>query len=133
MAAEILSELHNITAAGVVAGVGELKQDDSGKRSHPMLVTATGGPLDRRLAGADVRLTVQAAATEGAVLVVPISAVYADADGATAVLKLLGDGARQRVPVVAGVSGDGYVAVSPVEAGALAAGDSVVVGAGASQ
>jgi len=78
-----------------------------------------------------VRLTVQAAATEGEVLVVPISAVYADADGATAVLKLLDDGTQQRVVVTAGVSGDGYVAVTPVEEGALVAGDRVVVGAGA--
>jgi len=96
-----------------------------------MLVTPTESALDERLAGADVRLTVQAAATEGEVLVVPISAVYADADGATAVLKLLDDGTQQRVVVTAGVSGDGYVAVTPVEEGALVAGDRVVVGAGA--
>jgi hypothetical protein len=130
MPVEILSELHNITAAGVVASVGELEQDETGLRAYPMLVTPVDAPLDERLAGADVRLTVQAAATEGEVLVVPISAVYADADGATAVLKLLDDGTQQRVVVVAGVSGDGYVAVTPVEQGALVAGDRVVVGAG---
>lgn len=132
MAVEILSELHNISAAGVVASVGDLGQDETGVRSHPMLVTPTEAALDERLAGADVRLTVQAAATEGEVLVVPLSAVYADADGATAVLKLLDDGTQQRVVVVAGVSGDGYVAVSPAEDGALVAGDQVVVGAGIS-
>jgi len=131
MPVEILSELYNITAAGVVASVGELPQDQTGARGYPMLVTPTGSALDERLAGADVRLTVQAAATEGEVLVVPISAVYADADGATAVLKLLDDGTQQRVVVTAGVSGDGYVAVTPVEEGALVAGYRVVVGAGA--
>jgi peptidoglycan hydrolase-like protein with peptidoglycan-binding domain len=131
MAVQILSELHNISAAGVVAGVGELVQDESGGRSHPMLVTPTQSTLDERLAGADVRLTVEAAATEGEVLVVPLTGVYAGADGATAVLKLLPDGSQQRVVVTAGVSGDGYVAVVPVD-GSLTAGDLVVVGAGTS-
>jgi hypothetical protein len=47
------------------------------------------------------------------------------------VLKLLPDGSQQRVVVTAGVSGDGYVAVVPVD-GSLTAGDLVVVGAGTS-
>jgi hypothetical protein len=63
--------------------------------------------------------------------VVPLTAVYNGADGNTAVLKLLPDGTQQRVAVTAGVSGDGFVAVTPVD-GALAAGDLVVVGAGGS-
>src|SRR5690606_3884193 len=117
------------TAPGVDASVGEPAQDETGMRAHPMLVTPTEAPLDERLAGSDARLTGQAAATEGDVLVVPISEVHDDADGATAVLKLLDDGTQQRV-VVAGVSGDGYVAVTPVEQGALVAGNRVVVGAG---
>lgn len=130
MQVEIFSELHGITAAGVVASVGELEQDELGGQSHPLLVTPTEDPLDERLASADVRLTVQAAASQGEVLVVPISALYADGDGATAVLKLAGDDTQQRVVVTAGVSGDGYVAVSPADDGALVAGDLVVVGAG---
>src|SRR5690606_28089420 len=109
--------------------VGELEQDDLGGRTHPMLVTPTDAPLDEQLAGADVRLTVQAAATEGEVLVVPLTAVYNGADGNTAVLKLLPNGTEQRVLVTAGVSGDGYVAITPVD-GELRAGDLVVVGAG---
>jgi multidrug efflux pump subunit AcrA (membrane-fusion protein) len=115
----------------VIASVGELEQDEQNGRSHPMLVTPTESPLDERLAGADVRLTVEAAATEGEVLVVPLTAVYNGADGNTAVLKLLPGGTQQRITVTAGVSGDGFVAVTPVD-GALQAGDLVVVGAGGS-
>jgi peptidoglycan hydrolase-like protein with peptidoglycan-binding domain len=129
MPVQILAELQNLTAAGVVASIGELSQDDRGARSYPMLVTPTESPLDERLAGADARLTVQAAATAGEVLVVPLTAVYNGADGNTAVLKVLPGGRQQRVAVTAGVSGDGFVAVTPVD-GSLAAGDLVVVGAG---
>jgi peptidoglycan hydrolase-like protein with peptidoglycan-binding domain len=128
MEVQILSELQNVTATGVVASIGNLTQDSSGVRSYPMVVTPTQHALDPKLAGADVRLTVQAASTDGEVLVVPISAVYADADGATVVLKVNPDGSQQRVTVTAGVTGDGYVAVTPVN-GSLKAGDSVVVGA----
>jgi HlyD family secretion protein len=95
-----------------------------------MVVTAADGAFDKRLMGTDVRLTVEAAATDGEVLVVPISAVYADADGATAVLRQSPDGAQVRVAVIAGVSGDGYVAVTP-DGARLEAGDHVVVGVGA--
>jgi HlyD family secretion protein len=127
MAVKILSELNNITAEGVVSSIGELAQDQNGGRTHPMVVVPTG-TLDRKLAGADVRLTVQAAATEGEVLVVPISAVYADADGTASVLKVNPDGSQTRVQVTPGVSGDGYVAVVS-DGGSLASGDIVVVGA----
>jgi multidrug efflux pump subunit AcrA (membrane-fusion protein) len=93
------------------------------------VVTPTDGPLDQKLAGADLRLTVEAAATDGKVLVVPVSALYADPDGATSVLKVDPDGSQTRVVVDPGVSGDGYVAVTPVAGSALDEGDTVVVGA----
>jgi hypothetical protein len=129
MAVEVVSELHGTTVQGVVSTIGEASQDESGRLGYPMAVTPTGGPIEERLNGSDVRLTVQAASTDGEVLVVPLSAVFAGADGRTAVLRLLADGRQERVSVTAGVSGDGYVAVTPAE-GTLAAGDQVVVGAG---
>lgn len=127
MPVEILSELSGISAAGEIAEIGELAVDDSGVRGHPMLVRPVDGPLDEQLAGVDVRLTVTAAATDGPVLVVPLSAVFAGADGQVAVLRVDGAGIQSRVPVVAGVSGDGFVAVTPIDSD-LAAGDLVVVG-----
>jgi peptidoglycan hydrolase-like protein with peptidoglycan-binding domain len=127
MPVEILSELTGIAADGEIADIGELADDEAGGRSHPMRVEPVEGRLDERLAGEDVRLSVTAASTDGEVLVVPLSAVFAGADGQVAVLRVDPDGGQVRVPVVAGVSGDGYVAITPVQGG-LAAGDLVVVG-----
>lgn len=124
---EILSELLGLSAEGEIASIGEIEQDETGGSTHPMTVTPTG-ELDPRLSGEDVRLTVQAAATNGEVLVVPLAAVSAGADGRTTVTKLLPDGREERVPVTAGVSGDGFVEVTPEQSGQLGEGDRVVVG-----
>jgi hypothetical protein len=132
MSVDIVSELHGLSARGAVASIDEIAEDETGARTYPMTVTATESPLDTVLVGADVRLTVEAASTEGEVLVVPISAVYAGADGTTAVLKLADDGGQIRVAVTAGVSGDGYVAVE-APAGGLEKGDRVLVGANGNQ
>lgn len=127
MPVEIHSELDDIRATGEVAHIGAQEPDDSGARSHPVTVAPTDGPLDQQLAGADVRLTVQAATTEEEVLVVPLSAVFAGADSRSAVLRVGPDGDQERVAVSPGVSGDGYVAVDPID-GVLRSGDQVVVG-----
>ncbi len=128
MPVEIESSLDGTKAHGVLASIGELAQDESGARSHALLVTADKTPIDKALLGADVRLAVQAASTDGPVLVVPVSAVYADATGRSVILRLATDGSQVRVPVEVGVSGDGYVAVEPL-GGGLEAGDRVIVGA----
>ncbi|MEU6892991.1 peptidoglycan-binding domain-containing protein [Streptomyces sp. NPDC046557] len=86
-------------------------------------------PLPASFAGQDVRLTVESAATDGEALVVPVTAVSAGADGRTVVTAQGADGAQRRVEVRIGTSGDGYVAVAPVQSGALTAGTRVVVGA----
>jgi HlyD family secretion protein len=130
MPVEIVSEFTGISAEGEIASIDELSTGDTGAPGYPMVVRPVEGSLDEQLAGADVRLTVTAAATDGPVLVVPLSAVFATADGQVAVLRVDGDGTQTRVPVTAGVSGDGYVAVTPVSGG-LAEGDLVVVGAAA--
>lgn len=84
--------------------------------------------LDARLAGQDVRLTIEAASTGGKALVVPVTAITAGADGRTVVTVLAGSGGRERVEVRPGTSGDGFVAVVPVVKGALGAGDRVITG-----
>jgi hypothetical protein len=133
MPVEILSELAGITAAAEIASIGELAADPAtGAQGHAMIVTSTDGRLDDVLAGGDVRLTVETAATEDEVLVVPLSAVFAGADGAVSVLKLRADGSQVRVAVQPGVSGDGYVAVTPLDSD-LAVGDEVVVGTAGSE
>jgi HlyD family secretion protein len=59
-------------------------------------------------------------------LVVPITALYTGADGKTAVLKRT-DAGQERVVVSLGLSGNGYIAVSPVE-GSLSEADQIIVG-----
>lgn len=129
MPVEIVSELEGVRAEGEIAGIGELSADaTTGVRGHALTVMPTGGEFDERLAGGDVRLTVEAATTGEEVLVVPLSAVFTDASGGVVVMRLDADGSQVRTPVAPGVSGDGYVAVDPLDR-ALTPGDQVVIGA----
>lgn len=73
--------------------------------------------------GANVRVTVSAAATEGKVLTVPSGAIRVDGEGRT-VVTLVGDDGQRDVEVVTGLTGGGFVQVD----GDLAAGDQVRVG-----
>jgi HlyD family secretion protein len=128
MAVEVYAEMLGERVRATVASVGELVQDpETGERHHPLVVDPLDGPFASNLAGQDVRLSVEAAATEGEVLVVPVAALFAGADGQTAAFRVTGDGRREKVIVTVGVTGDGHVAVTPVE-GTLEPGDQVVVG-----
>jgi len=114
---DVVAEALGVTAAGRVAGVA------AGGR-----VAVVGiRPLDPRMIGQDVRLTVESATTARPVLVVPLAAVSATADGGTRVVRVVGRATQQSVPVRVGTSGDGYVEVRPTS-GTLAAGDRVAVG-----
>ncbi|MFI7388352.1 peptidoglycan-binding protein [Streptomyces sp. NPDC049813] len=84
--------------------------------------------LDAQLAGQDVRLTIEAARTDGKALVVPITALTAGADGRTTVTVLQPNDEQRRVEVRTGTAGDGFVAVEPVGAARLAKGEQVIVG-----
>ncbi|MFJ2847531.1 peptidoglycan-binding protein [Streptomyces griseofuscus] len=141
---QILSELDGTTAAATVRSVANtvtLPQADGQNqdaRSAPDSETSQGfavtvtpdKPLPVSLAGQDVRLTIQTAATSSKVLVVPVTAVSAGADGATAVTVAVGGESRRRVPVVTGASGDGYVEVRPVHGARLGVGEKVITGIG---
>ncbi|MFI6522905.1 peptidoglycan-binding protein [Spirillospora sp. NPDC050679] len=147
MKAAIASELLGIEAEGTVSDVGpttaatepEQPREDGGGGAgdgeaasgvpHVPVRIDPDGKLDNRWAGQDVRLTITSAATPTEVLVVPLSAVTSGPDGRTTVSKAGRGGAVTRVPVEAGMSGDGFVEVSPVDAGALGPGDRVVVAA----
>jgi len=84
--------------------------------------------LDAQLAGQDVRLTIEAARTDGKALVVPITALTAGADGRTTVTVLQPDSEQRRVEVRTGTAGDGFVAVEPVGAARLDKGEQVIAG-----
>lgn len=126
-AAEIESELLGTRTRGTVASVGRL-EERNGVPGHPIAIRPTGA-LDPRLLDADVRVTIAAARTSGPVLVVPLSAVTARADGSSVVSVVGADGAARVVRVRLGLDADGSVAVTP-EGGDLRAGDHVVVGVG---
>ncbi|MBC6468813.1 peptidoglycan-binding protein [Actinomadura alba] len=105
------------------AGSGE-GQEPASEPGHPILVTGVK-QLPEKLAAQDVRLTIEAASTSGAVLAVPSSAVYASADGSTQVIELLPGGKQRRVTVRIGATAGGFVEVESAE---LAQNDLVVVG-----
>jgi multidrug efflux pump subunit AcrA (membrane-fusion protein) len=78
------------------------------------------------LQGFSLRLTIPIESTDGAVTVVPISALTLAADG-TSRVQVQNDGALDYVVVEPGLSADGFVEITPV-ASALAPGQLVVVG-----
>jgi peptidoglycan hydrolase-like protein with peptidoglycan-binding domain len=85
-------------------------------------------PLPTVLIGQNVSLRIATAATSAPVLAVPEAAVFASADGGIYVTRLEGS-TEVRVEVRVGATGDGMVQVTPVHAGALGAGDRVLIGA----
>ncbi|MGW1775075.1 peptidoglycan-binding protein [Streptomyces sp. NPDC002104] len=140
--AEILSEVNGATATASVRSIATTRTtprpDGDAQDAEPaagqadadgyLMTLAPGRPLEAEWTGQNVRLTVLAATTGGKVLVVPVTAVSAGADGSTAVTVLEGDGRQRRVRVKPGTSGDGYVEVIPLDSGALGEGDPVVTG-----
>jgi Tfp pilus assembly protein PilX len=141
---EILAERTGRTVAGKVRSVSETldegqEQDGAATegtdaerapaaaQGYPVVVEP-GKPLDRSLAGQEVRLTVEAGSTDGKALVVPVTAVSVGPDGKSAVTVVAADGTQRRVQVRAGTQGDGYVEVVPVGGGRLAPGALVVTG-----
>jgi Putative peptidoglycan binding domain len=84
-------------------------------------------PLPAALNGENVLITVDTGRTEGPVLTVPVAAIVTTASG-TSYVTVAGAGGKQtQVPVTPGINQNGYVQVTPLKAGKLAAGDSVVV------
>ncbi|WP_411073817.1 peptidoglycan-binding domain-containing protein [Streptomyces sp. cmx-4-7] len=101
-------------------------QEAGGERGYAMTVRPEK-PLNPELAGQDVRLTIEAAATGGDALVVPVSAVSAGADGRTTVTVVEGT-TRRQVEVRPGTTGDGFVEIEPVGPGRVEEGDNVITG-----
>lgn len=136
--AEIDSEVTGLRVMGTVTAVADNARPVPSQPAQPaqpapagpphVPVTVTPNvPLEPKLIGQDVRLTLRFAQTEGEVLAVPQAAITSSADGRAYVTKIVQDGTRPRVEVRAGVAGNGLVEVEPV-AGGLAAGDKVVIG-----
>ena len=105
-----------------------------GQRDHAdeYLVTVTvtlgaGAPAAADLVDRDVLATAPVS-TSAEGLAVPLAAVVSRSDGTVVVRKATGDRQAVDVVVTTGATGDGVMQVTPRDAGALAAGDRVVVG-----
>jgi HlyD family secretion protein len=94
---------------------------------HYSVAVAFAAQPPREWLGEQVRVVIELASSATEVLTVPVSAVFADMQGKSTVLRTGADGTQQRVVVQAGLSGDGFVEVTPVD-GRLDAGDRVLVG-----
>ena len=101
---------------------------DEGGQAAPYAVRVeTSGRIPTRLLGQEVRVRIQTMGTKRKALVVPLAAVWADADGTSYVNELGPGGSQLKVRVEPGLSAGGLVAVR--QAGhELRPGDAVVVG-----
>lgn len=132
---DIFADRRGGRAVGTVASVGPApapsgKEAGAAEVAQRFQVKITPDqPLAAEFAGQDVRLTINAASSDGAVLVVPTAAVSSQADGRTTLTVVTNGRKQTRIEIRTGMSGDGYVEVTPVS-GTLAPGDRVVLGAG---
>lgn len=121
------------SGGGQPGGTGGTGGNSSGGDGALMsqVVVVPDSDLGPQWAGKDVQLTVVSASSGSEVLVVPLSAVSTGADGRTSVVKVSEEPGPPSVPVevVAGLSGDGFVQVTPVQAGRLSEHDRVMVSA----
>lgn len=127
--AALLDEQTNTTYPASITAVADTPITGAdGQTGYPVEITPDE-PLPPTLTGANLRVTITAAATATETLVVPLAAISSAADGTTSVSVLaIGDQDPQLVPVSTGLSADGFVAVEPTNPDTLLVGDRVVVG-----
>jgi uncharacterized membrane protein YgcG len=109
------------------SGSGSGSSGSSGSTVFIPVTVHPSKPLAAALNGENVLVTVQTGRTEGPVLTVPVAAIVTTAPGTSYVTVVGAHGKQTQVPVTPGISENGYVQVTPVTAGALAAGDHVAV------
>lgn len=125
---ELLDETTNAAYPATITQIADTQTADStGTIGRAALITPDK-PLPPELAGVNLRVTITAAASDGEILVVPVAAVSAGADGATRV-SVLKDGASDPVDVAVTVllTADGFAGLEPAPGTELRAGDLVVV------
>lgn len=126
---EILDELTDTVYPATVATVADRATTGADGQVGHTVTIRTANPLPDSLAGTNVRVTMTAASTGIQELVVPLAAVSSSADGSTRVSVVDPDTNEPvEIAVTAGLSADGFVAVEPVDPGALVEGNKVIVG-----
>ena len=126
---KIFSEQSGQSIDGSLSAIAAFSNGEDGSTpqsqpGYPILVKGKR-PLNEKLAGQDVRITIDAASTEGPVLVVPASAIYTSSNGKLQVIKLNPDSSQTKLEVSTGATGNGYVEVI---AEGLSEGDEVLIG-----
>ncbi|WP_240981671.1 MULTISPECIES: peptidoglycan-binding protein [unclassified Streptomyces] len=130
---EILSEASGKQAKGKVSSVAQAptkpQSGESGQAGETYAVhVKPSAALPSEFNGADVRLTIVAASSRDEVLAVPSSAISAGADGQMFVTVRRAQ-LEHRVAVRVGMTGDGFVQISPVsDLDVISQGDQVVIG-----
>lgn len=129
MPADLLDETTGISYSAKVSELAdEPVMGTDGQLGYPVTVSPDDA-LPDRLNGINLRVTITAASTDSAQLVVPLAAVSSGADGTTRVSVLESPNDEPvDVAVEAGLSADGFVVVTSLNPNALAVGDLVVVG-----
>jgi len=127
----VLLEAGGVQAGGTVSQITPITGNDPAAGSSRVVVTPTG-EWPQGFWGQNVRLTIDGGSTGGEALVVPVSALFASADGSTRVTVVAAGGGETDVTVTVGVTANGYAAVTPLS-GRLAAGDQVAVSAANAQ
>jgi peptidoglycan hydrolase-like protein with peptidoglycan-binding domain len=121
------------TGSASTGAAGSAGSSNSGGATNPgappfiPLTVQPSKPLPAALNGENVLVTVATGRTEGPVLTVPVAAIVTTGSGTSYVTVAGADGKQTQVAVTPGISENGYVQVTPVRGGKLAAGDSVVV------
>lgn len=118
-----------IKATGTISRVAANPGTDGADGFHVAFEVSVSRP-PAALVGASVRLTIPIKSTKKSTLTVPVAALSLGSDGASRVQRSVA-GNITLVRVQAGLSAEGFVAVTPIQ-GDLKAGDLVVVGIGSS-
>ncbi len=122
---EISGLTYNAKVRSIAAELTTPKEGQGGTAGYLARID-TDNPIDPKLLGTNVRVTVTGQSSGGEVLVVPVAAVFAQTDGTNRVTRVV-NGVEEQVGVTTGLAAGGFVAVTKSTPG-LAPGDSVVVG-----
>lgn len=130
---ELLDEQAGIVRPAEITTIADTATSAPGGSLSYRVTITPDAALPDVLAGSNLRVTITAASTDTPTLVVPVAALSSAADGTTSVAVIATPGATvdvdpTLVPVNAGLSADGFVAVQPLDPNSLTEGDRVVVG-----
>jgi peptidoglycan hydrolase-like protein with peptidoglycan-binding domain len=126
---KIDDELSGAAYTGKIATVADTLTTPAGGQGVQagyLATIASDTAIDPKLLGANVRVTITGQSSGGEVLVVPVAAIFAQADGTNAVTRFV-EGQQTLVHVETGLSAGGFVAIT-TSTPTLVAGDAVVVG-----